>query len=83
MCMLTRRFQILLDEEQFKRLSKEASSRNVPVAALIREAIDRTYPAVSSRRAAAVRRILAAPGMPVPDPPELRAELDELRGRRG
>ena len=40
--------------------------------------------ATALQRQEAVERILAAPDMPVPaDVSELRAELDELRGRRG
>lgn len=51
------------------------------VATVIREAIDRGLPAAPRRRSAAGRRILAAAAMPVGDPADLRAELDELRGR--
>jgi hypothetical protein len=83
MCMLERRLQILLDEARYQRVAAEARHRGVSVASVIREAIDRALPASSPRRRAAARRILDAPDMPVPpDPSELRAELDELRGRR-
>jgi predicted DNA-binding protein len=83
MHMLDRRFQILLDEERYERLAAEARARGASVAALIREAIDRTFPAISTKKLSALKRILAAPTMPVPEPDELRIELDELRGRRG
>ena len=83
MHMLDRRFQILLDAERFQRLSREARVRGISVAALIREAIDRTYPQTSPEKARAAGRILSAPDMPVPDPKALRAELQALRGRRG
>lgn len=83
MHMLDRRFQILLDEARYERLASEARSRGVSVGALIREAIDRTFPEASARRARALERILSAPDMPVPEPADLRAELEEIRGRRG
>lgn len=81
--MLGHRFQILLDDERYERITSLARDRKVSVATVIREAIDRGLPAPSSRRAAATERILAAAPMPVPAPAGLRAELDELRGRHG
>lgn len=83
MCMLDRRFQILLDEERYERLEAAARARKVSVAAVIRDAIDRAFPLTSPRKARAADRILSAPDMPVPEPAELREELEELRGRRG
>jgi len=83
MHMLDRRFKILLDDERFERLASEARVRGVSVAALIREAIDRAFPAIDPAKARAAERILSAPDMPVPDQPGLRAELEELRGRHG
>jgi len=82
MHMLDRRFQILLDEERFERLSAEARARGLSVAALIREAIDEAFPPTSPAKARAARQILAAPDMPVPEPADLRTELEALRGRR-
>jgi hypothetical protein len=82
--MLERRLQLLIDEARYRRLAKRAKETNLSVGAVIREAIDRAYPDDgSARRRAAGRRILAAPPMPAPDADELRAELEELRGRRG
>jgi hypothetical protein len=83
MSMYTRRLQILLDERQYARLAAFASERSLSVGAAVREAIDRVVPAVTDDRAAAMKRLIAAEPMPVPAPTELRAELDELRGRRG
>jgi hypothetical protein len=79
---LHRRLQVLLDDERFERLAAESARRNAPVAALVREAIDAAYPSVAGRSGAAAT-ILAAPSMEVPGPSGLRAELEELRGRRG
>jgi hypothetical protein len=84
MHMFERRLQILLDEARYRRVASEAKHRGVSVAAVIREAIDRALPATGQQRMEAAERILTAPDMPVPDDPsELRAELDETRGRRG
>jgi predicted DNA-binding ribbon-helix-helix protein len=79
--MLGHRFQILLDDERYERVTSLARDRKVSVATVIREAIDRGLPAPAGRRARAARRILAAEPMPVPGPAELRAELDKVRGR--
>lgn len=51
------------------------------MASVIREAIDAHTSASPDRRAAAWARILEADPMPVPSPEELRAELEEMRGR--
>ena len=83
MRMLERRLQILLDEARYRRVAAEAKHRGVSVASVIREAIDRALPATGPQRREAAERILSAPDMPVPEPSELREELDELRGRRG
>lgn len=82
MCMLTRRLQILLDEERYQRLAALAGERGVSVATVVREAIDRGLPPSPGRRRQAGQRILDAPAMPVPDVADLVEELDELRGRR-
>lgn len=79
MCMLDRRFQILLDEGRYQKVAAEAERRGTSVAAVIREAIDR-LPAGVDRRRAAVAALLTAPPMPVPDDPaDLRRELDAAR----
>lgn len=79
---LEHRLQILLDDERHKRITEAAHERGVSVATVVREAIDRGLGGPSIRRRAAGRRLLQAPDMAVPDPEELRAELDALRGRR-
>lgn len=83
MRMLTRRLQILLDEQRYRRVVAEARRRKVSVATVIREAIDAKAGVPSAnRRAAAAKVILSARPMRVPDVPELLAELDEIRARR-
>lgn len=52
------------------------------MAAVVREAIDRGVVDPEGRRLAAGRRVLEAPDMDVPDPVELKDELDALRARR-
>lgn len=81
--MLARRLQILIDEDRYQRVAKAAGDRKVSVALVIREAIDRALPREEERRARAATEVLSAPTMPVPDPEELRQELDELRAHRG
>jgi hypothetical protein len=80
--MLTERLQILLDGERRRRLEHEAAARGVSVAALIRDAIDLAYPSTGDERRQAAALVLGAEPMAVPDPEDLRAELDELRGQR-
>lgn len=81
MCMYERRLQILIDEPRYRRVAARARARQTSVAAVIREAIDVALPADVAKKRAAVRRILAAEPMPVPETAEeLKAELDEIRG---
>jgi hypothetical protein len=79
---LERRLQILIDEQRHRRITAVARQRGVSVATVVREAIDRGLEGPESRRRAAGRRVLDAPDITVPDPGDLRAELEELRGRR-
>jgi transposase-like protein len=79
---LDHRLQILLDDERHRRIVALAAERGTSVAAVVREAIDRGLPARDGHRRAAARRLLDAPDMPVPEPTELREELDALRGRQ-
>ena len=79
MSMLTRRLQVLLDEDRWSRLQREADRRKVPVATLVREAIDELFPADRELRQAALQAILDAEVMNVPDPSALREELQALR----
>jgi hypothetical protein len=81
--MLTRRLQVLLDEERYQRLADAASERGVSVATIVREAIDRGTSGSTGRRRQAGQRVLDAPDMPLPAVADLLAELDQLRGRRG
>jgi hypothetical protein len=76
------RLQILLDDDRHRRLRAAAQRRGVPVAVIVREAIDRALAGGAEARAEAGRRILAAAPMKAPDHEALREELDALRARR-
>lgn len=85
MCMatLTRRLQLLLDEGRFARLEQRAQRRGTSVAALIREAIDSTFPDEELDRARAIELLLGADPMPIDDWPVLKQEIeDRLEPRR-
>jgi len=82
MSMLDRRLQVLIDEDRLGRLEREATRRRVPVAVLVREAIDERYPGDADERRAALQALLDAEPMVVPQPGELREELEGIRSRR-
>lgn len=67
---------------RYARLAAHAAERKVSIGTVVREAIDRLLPATSEERSAAARRILSAEPMPVPEPGDLRGELEALRARR-
>jgi len=79
----SRRLQILVDEDQYRRLEAVAAQRKVSVAVVVREALDDKLPSGPDARRRAMEVILSAPPMPVGSPEELRQELEALRGRRG
>ena len=79
---MSHRLQILLDEEQYDRLTQRAKAQGRSVGALIREAIDHMWTGTDIRKAALLDAILADAPMPVPEPADLALELDEIRGSR-
>jgi hypothetical protein len=78
---LNHRLQILIDDDRHQRIAAVAQERGVSVATIVREAIDRGLANPDLKRLAAGRRLLDAPDMPVPEPGELRFELEALRDR--
>jgi hypothetical protein len=78
--MLSHRLQILLDDDRHRRLVAEAERRSVPVAVVVRDALDRALASNPDERRAALAAILAAEPMPVPDDPaDVKREIAESR----
>jgi hypothetical protein len=69
------------NDVRHRRITLAALERGVSVATIVREAIDRGLANPDLKRLAAGRRLLGAPDMPVPEPAELRTELEALRDR--
>ncbi len=63
MLNLDRRVQLMLDEARYRKIAQEAARRQVSVASVIRDAIDR-LPEQEGRRRDAIAQILAADAMP-------------------
>jgi Ribbon-helix-helix domain len=81
--MLRRRLQVLIDDERYERLRRESEATGVPVGEIVRRAIDRAVPVAADERSAAIRRLLAAEPIPVPDDPaDLEREILEARAKR-
>ena len=82
--MLTRRLQILVDDERYERLSRRAAAQGTSIATLVREAIDARYPSDAEAKRAAFEAIRDAEPMPVPlDPADLKREILDTRSKWG
>ncbi len=81
--MLNLRLHIPIDKRRYDKVTRLAHRRGVPVAALVRQAIDQLPDEEEwEARRRAIEAILAAEPMDVPDDPaDLRRELDEARAR--
>ncbi|MDQ3151765.1 MAG: ribbon-helix-helix domain-containing protein [Actinomycetota bacterium] len=75
MATMTRRLQVLLDEDRYARLEKEAARRGTSVATLVREAIDAKFPGWGLTRAEAARQILDGEPLEVGDWEDLKEEI--------
>lgn len=73
---LTKRSQVLLEEEQYKKLEKLAKQKKVSVGALIRAAIEKVYHLGKKDRIQAVQKI-AAMDLPVDDWEKIEKEIIE------
>lgn len=81
MATMTRRLQVLLDEERYALLERESQRTGRPVAELVRAAVDSRYGTDRTARQAAFQQILAAEGMPVEDWDVMKRDLlDSLHG---
>jgi len=77
MSSLTRRTQLLLDDDLHRRLREIAAQRGISIGALIREAINEKLSHIHDSRAMAIDELLAAEPMPVEDWPAMKRELIE------
>lgn len=76
--MLTRRTQLLLDEDRYRRLRQRATATNRSVGAVIREAIDQAFPSEAMTKAQAAEYFRTAPLMDISTPEEIRRELESM-----
>jgi hypothetical protein len=74
------RTQISLTEEQMQRLRAEARRRNVPIAEVVREAVDRVVPTDPGGRRARFDRLLATAGRFHSGTGDIAARHDEIAG---
>lgn len=70
MHMLTRRTQVLLDEERYARVERRARETERSVGAVIREAIDQAFPVRAMTRPEALEHFRTAPVLPGGDSPD-------------
>lgn len=78
MSALTRRLQVLLDEDRYARLERLARRRGASVATIVREAIDATFPDDGPDRTEAGRRVLDAEPIRVSDWASLKSEIEQM-----
>jgi hypothetical protein len=74
------RTQISLTEDQMRRLRSEARRRGVPIAAVVRDAVDRVVPGGPADRDELLSRALAAAGRFDSGTGDVAARHDEIAG---
>lgn len=74
------RTQISLTEEQMRRLRAEARRRRVPIAQVVREAVDRTVPIDPGEREARHLRAMSAAGKFDSGTGDLAIRHDDIAG---
>lgn len=74
------RTQISLTEDQMRRLRAEARRRRVPIAVIVREAVDRAVPVDPGDRRARYDRLLGAAGRFRSGTGDISARHDEIAG---
>jgi hypothetical protein len=71
-----RRFQLCLEDEQYRLVASLARANGVSIGSVIRDAIDVALPVDAARRERAARRFLLGEAIAVPD---MEEELARLR----
>lgn len=74
------RTQISLSEDQMRRLRAEARRRRVPIAEVVREAVERMVPLDPGDLQARIRRAVAAFGCADSGTGDVAARHDEIAG---
>lgn len=74
---LTRRLQVLLDEERYAWLERVAQQQGTTVAALVRDALDRAYPIEGLRADVAADRFLTRPPVDLGSWEDAKGEIEE------
>ena len=74
------RTQISVTEDQMRRLRLEARRRGIPIAAVVRDAVDRVVPGGATSRQAAFERALLAVGRFDSGTGDVAARHDEIAG---
>jgi hypothetical protein len=74
------RTQISLTEDQMRRLRAEARRRRMPIAEVVRQAVDRHLPDDTAERKARITRALDAAGRFHSGTGDLSARHDEIAG---
>jgi hypothetical protein len=74
------RTQISLTEDQMRRLRAEARRRHVPIAEIVREAVDRMVPEDPGGHEVRVRRAMAAIGRFDSGTGDVASRHDEIGG---
>lgn len=76
MAVLTQRMQLLLDEDRLARITQEAERRGSSVAALVREAIDASFPPDGPSRGVAGRLLLDAEPIDLGEWADVKSEIE-------
>ncbi|CAN5661063.1 hypothetical protein BH24ACT15_BH24ACT15_21540 [soil metagenome] len=83
MATLTRRLQVLLEEDRFARLDHIAKQRRTTVAALVRDALDRVYSSDTLPPDVAADRFLAREPLDLGEWDQAKRDIEDslLRGK--
>lgn len=81
MAHLTRRLQVLVDEERYAWLERVAAQRGTTVADLVRAALDRAYPIDGLPPDVAADRFLARPPADLGSWEEAKREVEDTLER--